>query len=170
MACLGAHFAITAEVAAQLNHDGLTNADIVAFIENQHEALRAEGWVASTFKAWDGIHRCLTDGKLELGNTPAHLCILGATERFWVRREDGQLEYIVNLLEPGDVRRVADAIRGIDQAEMHRGYDNIDPDSFYRLNMSEDDFEYTWQYFQPLQAFFQRAADAGRWVVFRVDQ
>jgi hypothetical protein len=84
MACLGAHFAITAEVAARLSRDGpLTNADIVAFIEyleSQHEALRAEGWVEWSFKAWDAIHRCLTDGKLDTGNTPSHLCILGATE------------------------------------------------------------------------------------------
>lgn len=174
MACLGTHFAITEEVAARLNNDRPpNNNDILAFIEyleDQYKALRAERWIAPTEKAWDAIHRCLTDGKLELGTTPAHLCILGSTERFWIRREDGQLEYIVNLLAPDNVRRVADAIRGIDQAEMHRGYDNIDPDSFYRLNMSEEDFEYTWDNFQRLQAFFQRAADAGRWVVFRVDQ
>jgi Domain of unknown function (DUF1877) len=174
MACLGAHFAISSEAAARLKHGSLTNADIEAFIEylgGIHADLRAKGWVVWTEKAWDGIHRCLTDGKLEIGNTPGHLCILGATERFWLRREDRELEYIINLLEPSEVRRVADAIRRIDRAEMRRGYDNIDPDSFYRLSAwSEDDFEYTWDYFQRLQVFFQRAADAGRWVVFRVDQ
>ncbi len=62
------------------------------------------------------------------------------------------------------------AIRGIDRAELRRGYDRIDPDSFYRLCMSEDDFESTWDNFQRLLAFFERAADAGRWVVFKVDQ
>jgi hypothetical protein len=108
--------------------------------------------------------------KLELGNTPRHSCILGATERFWVRREDGQLEYIVNVLDPGDVRRVADAIRGIDRAELQRGYNGIDPASFYARHMSADDFEYTWDNFHALREFFERAAGAGRWVVFRVDQ
>ncbi len=126
--------------------------------------------MASTEHAWDGIHRSLTDGKLELGNTARHLCILGATERLWLRREDGELEYMVNLLEPCEVQRVADAIRGIDRAELHRGYEGIDPESFYALNMSEDDFEYTWDNFQRLRTFFERAANAGRWVVFRVDQ
>jgi hypothetical protein len=165
MACLGVHFAITADVAARLNRDyPPTNADVVAFLEyvgRQFDALLAEGWVEMTDKAWDGIHRSLTDGTLELGSTPRHWCILGGTDRFWVRREDGQLEYIVNLLEPGDVRHVAGAIRGIDRAEMLRGYEGIDQKSFYRLCMSEEDFEATWDSFRQLRAFFQRAADAG---------
>src|SRR5262245_7697519 len=121
MACLGTHFAVPAEVVARLNHARpLTHTDVIDFIEylgSQYDALRAEGWVKSTESAWDGIHRCLTNGKLETGSTPTHLCILGADERFWVRREDRQLEWIVNLLEPSDVRRVADAIRDIDRAE-----------------------------------------------------
>jgi hypothetical protein len=174
MACLGVHFAITAEMAARLNYNRApSTADVVAFIEyleRQFNTLLAEGWVEMTDKAWDGIHRCLTDGKLERGDTPGHLCILGATDRLWVRRADDQLEWIVNLLEPSEVRRVADAIQRIDRAEMRRGYDSIDPESFYRLCMSDDDFEATWDGFQHLRAFFQRAADAGRWVVFKVDQ
>jgi hypothetical protein len=174
MACLGVHFAITADLAEQLIQDWPPgHGDAVARLEDlgrQFDALHAEGWVEMTDKAWDGIHRSLTNGKLELGNTPRHLCILGATERFWIRREEGQLEYIVNVLEPGDVRRVAKAIRGIDRDELLRGYEGIDPESFYALNMSEDDFEYTWENFRGLRAFFERPADAGRWVVFRVDQ
>jgi hypothetical protein len=174
MACLGTHFAITLEMAARLNRgQPHTTEEVIKFIKylgSQYHDLHAEGWVEQTENAWDGIHRCLTDGKLKTGTTPAHWCILGADERFWVRREDGQLDWIVNLLEPSDVRRVADVIRKIDRAELERGYDNIDPESFYRLNMSEDDFRYTWHYFQSLQTFFRRAADAERWVVFRVDQ
>lgn len=174
MSCLGTHFAVTADVAARLNQNlPHTNADVLDFIEyleNQYAALRSEGWVKSTEKAWDGIHRSLTDGKLETGSTPAHWCILGADERLWVRREDGELEWIVNFLEPKQVRQVADAIRGIERTELRLGYDRIDPDSFYRLCMSEDDFDYTWDNFQRLRAFFERAAEAGRWVVFRVDQ
>ena len=174
MACLGVHFAITAELAERLTRDRpLSNTEVVALLKDldrQFNALHAEGCVQMTDKAWDGIHRSLTDGKLEPGNTPRHLCILGATERFWVRREDGELGYIVNLLEPVDVRRVADAIRGIDRGELLRGYEGIDPDSFYALCMSEDDFEYTWDNFQGLRAFFERAAAAARWVVFKVDQ
>ena len=38
------------------------------------------------------------------------------------------------------------------------------------FSMSEQDFEATWDSFRRLRVFFERAADAGRWVVFRVDQ
>ncbi|MCE9560512.1 MAG: YfbM family protein [Planctomycetes bacterium] len=174
MACLGVHYAITADAAERLTRDWPSNSDDAISrledLDRQYDALHDEGWVASTEHAWDGIHRSLTDGKLELGTTPRHLCILGATERLWVRREDGLLEYMVNLLEPGDVRRVADAIRGVELAELLGGYGEIDPKSFYALNMSAEDFEYTWDNFEALRRFFERAADAGRWVVFKVDQ
>ena len=47
MACLGTHFAVTAEIAARLNHHRPhTNADVIAFIEcleSQYNALRSEG-------------------------------------------------------------------------------------------------------------------------------
>jgi hypothetical protein len=174
MTALGAHFALTPEMASRLDRNRRhTNADVIAFLQHldsQFHALLAEGWVQETDKAWDGIHRCLTDGKLQRGDTPGHLCILGATERFWIRRGDGQLEWIVNLLDPDEVRRVAAAIGGINRAELQERYNGIDPESYYWFCMSEDDFEATWDYFQRLQAFFQRAADVGRWVVFRADQ
>ena len=47
-------------------------------------------------------------------------------------------------------RRVADAIRRIDRAELLRGYEGIDPDSFYALCTSEEDFEATWDSFREL--------------------
>jgi hypothetical protein len=53
---------------------------------------------------------------------------------------------------------------------MLRGYEGIDPESFYALCTSEEDFEATWESFQQLRAFFERAAEAGRLVVFKVDQ
>jgi Domain of unknown function (DUF1877) len=36
--------------------------------------------------------------------------------------------------------------------------------------LTEDDFEYTWAYFEDLPAFFRKAALAGRSVIFTVDQ
>src|ERR1700722_13573045 len=127
MACLGTHFVVPTTLGGRGNHARPpTPPDVIDFmedLESQYGVLGAGGWVNSTEKAWDGIHRCLTDGKLETGSTPAHLCILGADEHFWVRREDRYLEWIVNLLEPSNVRRVADAIRDIDLIDLRRRYD-----------------------------------------------
>jgi Domain of unknown function (DUF1877) len=174
MVARGVHYAITTKMAARLDPERPhTNADVLAFIDfldGQFHALLPEGWVQETDKAWDAIHRCMTDGTLEEGDTPGHLCVLGVTDYFWVVRDDGQVEWIVNLLDPDDVRRAAAAIRGIDRAELRRRYEGIDAAVYYRFGKSEDDFEYTWSWFPQLQAFFQRAVDAGRWVVFLVDQ
>ena len=144
-----------------------SNADVRGFIDyldDYFTPLQAEGWVQETDKSWGAIHRCLTDGKLEEGDTPGHLCVLGATDYFWVVLDDGQVDWIVNVLDPGEVRQAAEAIRGIDRAELRRRYDAIDPAEYDGL--VEDDFEYTWSWFPQLQAFFQRAAGAERWVVF----
>jgi hypothetical protein len=145
-----------------------SNGDVIAFIDyldSQFEALLAEGWVQESDKSWDAIHRCLTDGTLEEGDTPGHLCVLGATDYFWVVLDNGQVDWIVNLLDPSEVRQAADAIRGIDRSELRRRYEGIDAAS-YRFEKSGDDFEYTWSWFPHLEEFFQRAAGAERWVVF----
>lgn len=75
MSCLGAHFALTMEQASRFM--GLPDGDDIAlreFVEEIEEGADAEGWddewVQETDKAWDAIHRCLTDGKLEYGDTP----------------------------------------------------------------------------------------------------
>jgi hypothetical protein len=164
----GVHYAITAEMAARIDPERPhSNADVLAFIDYldaQFTPLLAEGWVQETDKAWDPIHRCLTDGMLEEGDTPGHLCVLGATDYFWVVWDYGQVDWIVNVLDPGEVRQAAEAIWGIDRAELRRRYDAIDPADYDGL--VEDDFEYAWSWFPQLQAFFQRAAGSGRWVVF----
>jgi hypothetical protein len=156
-------------MAARLDPDQPhTNADVVAFLDyldSQFDTLLAEGWVQETDKAWDAIHRCLTDGTLEEGDTPGHLCILGATDYFWVVLDDGQVDWIVNLLDPNEVRQGVGLIQGIDRAELRRLYADIDAAS-YPFEKSDGDFAYTWNWFSHLQAFFQRAAAAGRWVVF----
>lgn len=51
---------------------------------------------------------------------------------------------------------------------MRQQYDSLDPDSVGTL--PEDDWEYTWGYFEDLVQFFRKAAKAGRHVVFTVDQ
>jgi hypothetical protein len=149
-----------------------TNENVIAFInflEDHFQELQTDGGVQETDKAWDAIHRCLTDGTLEEGDTPGHLCVLGATDYFWVVDDKGQLEWIVNLLDPSEVRVAAAAIRGIDESELRRRYAAID-ESSYCFQKCEDDFQYPWSWFVPLQAFFERAAESKRWVVFVADQ
>ena len=65
MGCLGVHFAITLEdaqrVTSQPDDDSLL--EVVHDIKERWD----EAWLQDSDKAWDAIHRCLTDGTLSLG-------------------------------------------------------------------------------------------------------
>lgn len=162
MTCRGVHFALTDEEAKTLMQipEG-DNDRLMDFVEEIEEQWDKE-WLQETDKSWDAIHRCLTDGKLEWGETPFHKCILGNGSLYY-----GD-DYIINLLSADEVREVAAAIKGIDEKELRRRYDAIDIASYGDL--SDDDFEYTWGWFERLRDFFQKAAAANRAVLFTVDQ
>jgi hypothetical protein len=165
----GVHYAIPAEWVEPIHPDrGHTPEQVGAFIDlldGHFEGLRAAGWVQETDKAWHLIHRCLTGGSLDGGFTPGHLCVLGSTDYYWVERADGTAEWIVNLLDPSEVREAAGFVAGIDEAELRRRYDAIDPGAC-DYDPAEDDFEYAAGWFAPLRAFLIRAAEGGRWVAF----
>lgn len=52
---------------------------------------------------------------------------------------------------------------------MRRRYEKIDAQD-YGLNYGDDDFAYTWDWFQNVAVLFQKAAAADRAIVFTVDQ
>lgn len=124
-----------------------------------------EAWLVQLDKAWDAIHRCLSDGTLNLnaGSRPRSLAVLGG------RQLHSGDDYIISLVTPDEAKEVAAEIIAIDEAWLHGKYDAIDEDD-YGSPKSADDFNYTWDYFQSLPPFFKRAGDAGRYVIFTVDQ
>ena len=69
MGCLGVHFAISAEGAEQLlaaNDD----AELVAIVDEIEDEWEL---VHETDKAWDALHRCLSNGTLHSGEGDAPL-------------------------------------------------------------------------------------------------
>ncbi len=165
MGCLGVHFALPKDLADVVL--SLHEAEEVADMLDDHfRELSANGWTQETDKAWDAIHRCLTDGKLEFGDGEEYLCVLGSGMIF--EYHDGD-EWIVNILYPEEVQSAFEVIEEIDEADFRRRYGRIDQAS-YGFPKSEDGFEYTWSWFVPLREFFRRAAGAGRCVVFLADQ
>ena len=97
------------------------------------------------------------------GGGPLSLAVLGG------RQLHSGDEYIISLVAPDDVKKVAVAIATIDETWFRDRYDAIDPND-YGYPKSQEDFGYTWEYFQSLPPFFKRAGDAGRYVIFTVDQ
>jgi hypothetical protein len=160
---LGVHFAIDAEAADRL----LTAADddqVAALIEEIEEETIGVGH-CDTDKAWDAIHRSLTDGYLGYGNGtfPLNAVILGGAQVY-----EGD-DYIVSLLAPEQVREVAGAAAEVDQATLRAGYDRIDVED-YGPEFGDEDFAYTWSNYTDLVTFFHRAAETGQHVIFTVAQ
>ena len=123
-----------------------------------------EGFVCETDKAWDAIHRCLTDGRLDFDNgaEPLRLCILGG-ERLY----SGD-DYLVALVSHAKLRPLADALGKVTQEFMNERYSKLPND--YNMEKGPEDRQYTWDWFSDLPAFFDRAEKAGRHVIFSVDK
>ncbi|MGC1211521.1 MAG: YfbM family protein [Micromonospora sp.] len=163
MGSLGVHFAIDEDMAARL----LTAEDdevVMALIEEVEEETAGVDH-CDTDKAWDAIHRSLTDGLLgyDNGDYPLNAVILGGRQLY-----EGE-EYIVSLLTPEQVCDAANVLTVVSRERLRAGYEAIDV-ADYGPEFGDEDFEYTWENFTGVIAFFERAAQSGRHVVFTVDQ
>jgi hypothetical protein len=167
MASRGVHFALDARTVRKLK--GFTSEeDLLDYFEEELEEkffANQGDWLQETDKAWDAIHRSLTDGKLEWenGTYPLNHAILG-----------GELlcscdDYILSLKSPKQVQDIAAGLEGVTKKRLKTGYDliarkNCDWDP------SPDDWKYTWSWFTPLVDFYQRAAKAKKSVIFSAAQ
>ena len=116
-------------------------------------------------KAWDGIHRCLTEGKLgsEDGTYPLNAVVLGG-----LPLHQGE-NYVVSYNTVAEVREVAAALATLDLAPFLAKYWALDPDD-YGAAIDQDGLDYLTYYLREITAFYQRAAQAGWASVFVADQ
>lgn len=167
MSCLGVHFALTEKEAAHLRSldDEQARVDHLQEVIEEtyfgdHPDLKAE-----CDKAWDAMHRTLADGQLtwDGGEYPlSHVVLAG--ELLYTGSD-----YIISLKTPQQVRDIAAALPAITEAEFRRRYFAIDAKN-YSTPLSEEDFGYTWDWFQGVRDLYIRAANEGRFVLFTADQ
>ena len=83
MSCLGVHFALT-EKQLQLLTEASGDEELRAVIEGIEEEEWDESYTQETDKAWDAIHRCLSDGSLNpgAGSYPLNRTILGGSHLY----------------------------------------------------------------------------------------
>lgn len=168
MACRGVHFALSPSERKKLLAVQSSDKKVLAFVE-AIEGRWDQDWVFETDKAWDALHRCLTDGALnhDNGEEPLKRCFLGG-----VQLHSGA-GYIVSVATAKQVREIATALATFDKRKMRRAYRRIDPDDYWSTmklaRISDEDFEYVWSQFKGLPQFFARAAAARRDVIFTVD-
>ena len=164
MGQLGVLFAIDEATVAKLQAATGDDDAVREVIEEVEEAWD-KATLAETDKAWDAMHRALTNGDLEWSNGeyPLNHVILGGRSLY-----EGD-EYIAVLKTPDQVRDVAAAVRSIDDEAMGGLYDrNVAPG--YDANYGDVDRAYTVDWFSGVRELFMAAADSGRWVLFTVDQ
>jgi uncharacterized protein DUF1877 len=157
-------FALTASQDAALvaTQDDAGVRDLVGVLEDDWDW----DWLCEVDKAWDAMHRCLGDGTLGLGRrngTPLELVVLGGAHHY-----EGD-DYVVARVDDGQVAELAAALDEVGREWLRERYDAIDPDD-YQGDLSDDDFDYTWQYLVDDREFYRTAAKGGRSVVFTVDQ
>ena len=174
MACRGVLFAVTDEQTTRLLAAS-TDEEVLEIVEDIEEGWD-EDFLVQTDKAWDAIHRCLSDGTLKFsgGTYPLNRCILGGKQLY-----QGD-DYIISFVPANEVKDVAAAL-----AELCK-----DPDQFHawvtvRLTaLKQTDFpqeylddesfkmmhEYVSDYLDGILWLYQQATEANRAVIFTVDQ
>ncbi len=161
MRFVGVHYAIT---AAQ--RDGLLgqadDAKKMEYFSSEIEENWDEehGQISDT--AWEAIHCCLTDSPKpdpKAGEPPLNLAILGGQQVL-----KSEKEYIIRLVEPDQVKALADALKSLDKAWMEEMFKKHSP------NDGQEVIDVTWDWFDKMRGFFGRAAKNGRPVLFTADQ
>jgi hypothetical protein len=123
-------------------------------------------------KSWDAMHRVLCGGWLDYvhGEPVLRACVVGGVQ---LSRQD---DWIISFAEPSLVKEVAKAIEGLDKPWFREQYFALHrnpPGSGihrYEVDLTEEDFEYTWAYFTQVRAFYRRASTRNMAVLFAVDQ
>ncbi len=167
MGCLGVHFALDAETVQKLRSFS-TEAERLEYLQEELEEdffENNEDSVAQTDKAWDAIHRSLTDGEIgwDNGTYPLNHTILGGELLYT------QDDYIMSLKTVAQVKDIATALRGVTEGRLRQAYFRIDPAN-YGFPVTEQDFEYTWSWFQSMRDFYFRAAEQRNFVLFTASQ
>jgi hypothetical protein len=166
MSCLGVLFALSEPEVLKFRAQS-TDELRLRYIRSELEPYcfsEQPGRMYGLDKSWDAMHRVMTDGTLENVSHPypySHV-ILGGDSMY------SAPDYIMVLKTPAEVQDIAGAVQNIDEPAFRKLYSDIDQADY--PDFSEEDLEYTWEYFDDAKTFWQRAADESRHVLFTVDQ
>jgi hypothetical protein len=167
MSCLGILFSLDEKMVREIK--SLTpDEEKVNYVSVQIESpftKHSPQHMALFDKSWDALHRCLTDGRFDYdnGTFPLSHVIMGG-ERLYFKSD-----FIITLKTPEQVKEIAQAVEQIDKAELRKRYFEMNEDD-YDGPFNEDDFEYTWEWFEESKPFWELAAKENRYVLFTADQ
>jgi hypothetical protein len=167
MSCLGVLFSLDEKIVSRLKSFESDQDRLNYLQEDIEESMMSNEpeRFAEFDKSWDALHRSLTDGKLEWGNGrfPLNHVILGGEVIYH------EADYIMSLKTPDQVEKISEAIIIITEEDLREGYNKIDSKD-YGFDLTDEDFEYTWTWFQGSLEFWKKAASEKRYVLFTADQ
>jgi len=162
----GTFYAITPDEADRLlglvGNDSALAAEALDLYSIERQKTR---FIAAVDKAWDVLHRCLTDGSLNdlgKGATPLSWCILGG------KSLHAGKEFIICYVAPEQVSQVAQALDELDVHWLVLRYKNLESSGYTGLITTED-FDYAWENFTNVRNLYSKAAATNRAVVFVAD-
>jgi hypothetical protein len=167
MSCLGVHFALTDTEVKKLKSLS-DEQDRLEYLTEEIEEQYLESdkeFAAESDKSWDAMHRALADGELtwDGGEYPLNHVVL-AGELLYTNDD-----YIMSLKTSSQVIDIANAIRDLSEVDFRKKYYSINQDD-YGFDLSEEDFGFTWDWFQNVRQLYARAAAENRFVLFTADQ
>jgi hypothetical protein len=130
---LGVHFALSTEDEARLLAAAGDDDAVIELVEGIEDG-GSSPLHCDTDKAWDALHRCLTDGKLEYtnGTFPLRAAVLGG------RQLVGDADYTVSYVSATEAREVAEALAEIQEDWLRQRYATL-ADTDYVGPHDEDD-------------------------------
>ena len=113
---------------------------------------------------WDAMHRCFAEGRLELsgGTSPLNSIIFGGEIL------NSESDYYVSLKNNTLVKEIAKDISLVSREKLRSLYNEITND--YQGELTDEDFEYTWDWFEDVKNFYIKVVQSKRDVIFTVDQ
>jgi|SRR5664279_4324364 len=167
MSCLGVHLALSMEEANYLLSCEDEHERLEYVTEELEERYLADPgtYAAQSDKAWDGMHRALSDGLLTYdgGEYPLNHVVLAGKVLY------SQDDYIMSLKTPEQVSVIASALETLTEEDFRHRYDAIDAKK-YDDEIGDEDFQYTWGWLQEVRRLYRTAAAEGRHVLFTADQ
>lgn len=167
MSCLGVLFSLDKEAVDKLksfksDEDRLDHLQME--IEEEYFNKYPEK-LCELDKSWDAIHRTLTDGKLEWtnGTYPLNHIILGGEILY------SKQDYIMTLKTPEQVQDIFKSFDLMTKETFKDKYFKIDK-NLYGFETTNEDFEYTWDWFSQSRDFWRRATEDNQYVLFTADQ
>lgn len=180
MGCLAVLFALNEQDVEKLR--SVDRKDRADYMHAEIEELFFDSfpeYMCELDKAWDAMHRMLTDGNLNFENRfpPFSNVIFGGELLYGVMRDnsgkiiipEGEEDEYMILKTPKQAAEIAQALPHKTKDACRNCYYTIDAED-YGQEPDEEDFEYTWEYLQDSLDFWKKAAAEQRYVLFTVDR